>query len=314
MKKMLFGIAAAALVGATGLMADEAAAPAASEQKVLIPTIEFNANALIPSVNINLQYASAYMSDGKILNPESMLFGDLTLSWDVTANSGVYGGIWVANDWNDYNEGVKGDGFGGVQYEPEEIDYYVGAWYTIADLDVVKSLTFDLSYTYWDMPKRTGWNYPGNTKMKLTLDVKTGEFKFCDDKLGITPGIKFNNDFENDEWQIVPYVKGGFAVTEKLGVNSSLELFWENAKWFMGACNHMNDDWRYTDADKNGLATLVWSVDVNFAITDNVSFGPFGKLAWCLDHDYRETWKWNGNPNMKSGCNTLWGVQLNVAF
>ena len=302
---MLFGIAAAALVGATGLMAQEAA-PAASEQKVLIPTIEFNADALIPSVNINLQYASAYMSDGKILNPESMLFGDLTLSWDVTANSGVYAGIWVANDWNDYNEEC------GVQYEPEEIDYYVGAWYTISDLGAIKSLTFDLSYTYWDMPKRTGWNYPGSTKMKLTLDISTGDL-ISDEKKEFKTGIKFNNDFENEEWQIVPYVKGGFEIIDKLSANTSLELFWENAKWYVGGSpNHTNHN--APDYDKNGLSTLVWSLDISYAITDNISFGPFGKLAWCLDHDYRETWKANGNPNMKSGCNTLWGVQLNIAF
>ena len=304
---MLFGIAAAALVGATGLMAQEAAPAAQSEQKVLIPTIEFNANALIPSVNINLQYASAYMSDGKILNPESMLFGDLTLSWDVTANSGIYAGIWVANDWNDYNEAD------GVQYEPEEIDYYVGAWYTIDDLEVIKSLTFDLSYTYWDMPKRTGWNYPGSTKMKLGLDIHTGDFKCCDDKLSVTPGIKFNNDFENEEWQIVPYVKAGYSICDKLSADSKLELFWENAKWYVGGANHRNHK-PVADCDKNGLSTLVWSLDLNYAITDKVTFGPFGKLAWCLDHDYRETWKFNGSANMKSGCNTLWGVQLNIAF
>ena len=237
MKKMLFGIAAAALVS-TGLMAQEAAAPIEqSESNVLFPTVEFNAKALIPEVKINLQYASAYMSDGKILNPESMLFGEVDLGWNLTKNSGLYTGIWVANDWNDYNEAD------GVQYEPEEIDYWVGGWYELAfDTDAaLKSLTFDLSYTYWDMPKRTGWNYPGSTKMKLTLDIATNEFKFCDDKLGITPGIKINNDFENEEWQVVPYVKAGYGITDALSVSSSLELFWENAKWYVGGSpNHTN--------------------------------------------------------------------------
>ena len=315
MKKLLFGIAAAALVGATGLMAQEAA-PAASEQNVLIPTIDFNAKALIPSVSLNLQYASAYMSDGKILNPESMLFGDLSFGWDLTANSGIYAGIWVANDLNNFNNGYDG-GYAGIQYEPEEIDYYIGAWYTISDLAAIKSLTFDLCYAYWDMPKRAhkkgGWNPPGSTKMKLTLDTHTGEFKFVDDKLGITPGIKINNDFENDEWQVVAYTNASYQIMDKLSANTSLELFWEDARWHVGRANHSNKN-GHAKWDKKGLSTLVWSMDLNYAITENVSFGPFAKFAWCLDYHYREGWRQHGDPNMASGCNTLWGIQLNVAF
>lgn len=304
MKKMLFGVMAAALTSVA--MAQEAAPEAA-------PATE--KNPLIPAIEINLKYASAYMSDGKIVNPESMLFGDLCLSWDITEDFGIYAGIWVANDWNDYNEGTKGDHIGGVEYEPEEIDYYAGAWYTLNDLAVVKSLTFDFSYTYWDMPQRTGWNHPGCTKQKAALTVTTGEFKFADDNLSITPGINVNVDPENEEWQVKPFVNAGYAITDKISANTSVELFWENAKSIVGRCNHSaHPGYARADVDKNALTTLVWSADVSYAITENISVGPFGKLAWCLDHDFREEWKAEGSDNMKSGCNTLWGVQMNLSF
>lgn len=281
-----------------------------------------------PSIDITLQYASRYMSDGKIINPESMLFGDLMLGWDFKEFGGIYIGTWVANDWNDYNEAKPHhQGPGAVQYEPEEIDYYFGYTYKLANVPVIDSLNFDLCYAYWDYPKRTKWPSPGETERKISFDVSTGDFAITEN-FTWKPGFMIGWDHENDEWQVKPYVKTTAKLMDNLSFKNSLELFWFNARWMCGGGkgthhHEVDEEGEPTnsieDAYKSGLYTLVWSSELSFAITENISVGPFAKLSWVLDHDYRETWKDKDNryysgANSKSGMNTLWGIQLSFSF
>ena len=310
MKKLMFSLFAAMMLIGVQAMAQDAT----NEKPVWMP-----------SISLTFEYASRYMSDGKIVNPESMLFGDISLGWDFKEFGGIYVGTWVANDWNDWNEGDK------VQYEPEEIDYYIGYYYTLNDVPVVESLTFDLSYAYWDYPKRTKWPSPGETERKVVLDISTADFAIGE-AFTWHPGFYVGWDHENDEWQAKPYVKSSYKVMDKLTFNNSLELFWFNARWMCGGgkgAHHTKvvyDDngeiekvYPKGDAYKNGFYTLVFGADLTYQITENISFGPFAKLAWVLDHDYRETWKDKDNPyyseaNSKSGMNTLWGVKLSISF
>ena len=295
MKKLMFSLFAAMMLIGVQAMAQDA-----TNEKP----------AWLPSVDISFSYGSRYMSDGKIINPESMLFGDINLTWDFKELGGIYLGTWFANDWNDWNEDSK------VQYEPEEWDYWVGYYYTLGDVPVVESLTFDLSYTYWDYPKRTKWPAPGETERKVVLDISTADFAIGE-AFTWHPGFYIGWDHENDEWQAKPYVKSSYKVMDNLTLNNSLELFWFNARWMCGGYDGTHHP--KADAYKNGFYTLVFGADLTYQITENISFGPFAKLAWVLDHDYRETWKDKDNPyyseaNSKSGMNTLWGVKLSISF
>ena len=134
MKKLMFSLFAAMMLIGVQAMAQDA-----TNEKPIWQ----------PSVDISMSYSSRYISDGWVINPESMLFADINLTWDLKEFGGIYLGCWVANDWNDYNKDSR------IDYEPEEWDYWVGYYYTLNDVPFVESLTFDLSYTYWDYPKRT---------------------------------------------------------------------------------------------------------------------------------------------------------------
>ena len=126
MKKLMFSLFAAMMLIGVQAMAQDA-----TNEKPIWQ----------PSVDLSLSYSSRYISDGWVINPESMIFGDINLTWDFNEFGGIYIGTWFANDWNDYNEGahVPGDGLGGVVGEPEEIDYYFGYGHTFEELDVIQN-------------------------------------------------------------------------------------------------------------------------------------------------------------------------------
>ena len=162
MKKvwMCFALAAVAAVTA---MAQEEAEVSVEESSGWTPT-----------VGLTLEYNSRYMSDGNILNPKSMIMGSFDLGLESADGYGFYAGIWGAYDQNNYNSAD------GINHDFEEVDYYFGAWYAIGDA------TIDLGYTYWDMPKRTGWNGVGCTQQKLNLDVN---YKFAlSEESSLKPG------------------------------------------------------------------------------------------------------------------------------
>ena len=294
MKKLMFSLFAAMM-----LIGVQAIAQDATNEKPIWR----------PSVDISMSYSSRYISDGWVVNPESMLFADINLTWDFNEFGGIYIGTWVANDWNDYNRDSR------IDYEPEEWDYWIGYYYTLNDVPVVNSLTFDLSYTYWDYPKRTQWPARGETERKVALDISTGDFAITED-FTWHPGFFVGWDHENDEWQAKLYVKSSYKISDKLSFNNGLDLFWNNGRWRCGGYDGVNHAKRagLLDSYKNGFSTLVWSADLSYAINDYISFGPFAKLAWVLDHDYREVWKSESSPNHKSGMNNLWGVQLSISF
>lgn len=244
----------------------------------------------IPDISLKAQWASRYLSRGNVVNPESMTFYDFSLSL-----KGLYAGIWIANDQNDYNRDSR------IDYEPEEIDYYIGYGYTFEELPVINSLSLDFCYTYWDYPERSGWPSVGEQQHELALGANLGVF--------LNPGVKICWDPENEKWY------GNFNVSydynfkdlgaEIVTLNTGLQLWWGNNAYFFLNDRHDNDI---------AFTTLCWNTSIDIAICENVTFGPFATLAWALDPAYRESWKGAGNANSADGLNTLWGVQLSLSF
>ena len=89
MKKLMFSLFAAMMLIGVQAMAQDAT----NEKPVWQPSVE-----------LSLSYSSRYISDGWVINPESMIFGDINLTWDFKEFGGIYIGTWFANDWNDWNE------------------------------------------------------------------------------------------------------------------------------------------------------------------------------------------------------------------
>ena len=273
-KKVMCGfVGTAMLIGAQVFAQD--AAPVAQKQNEWKPSIEFK-----------LEYASRYMSKGKVCNPDRMIFSDLYIGL-----KDFYVGAWVANDLTDYNEGS------GIAYEPEEWDYYFGYATEISDLPIINSLTIDGSFTYFDYPTRSGWD-KSSTEQELAIKLTTGLF--------LNPGILVAWDYENDMWWAKTFVNYKYPLTqvfENLAFKTGAELLWGNTR-FNGGLHDEDDTY------KNALTALVWNVEFNYDITENFSCGPFGQVAWALDHDIREAWK-DGDG---SSCNMLWGFRVIASF
>lgn len=302
MKKLLMGLIAAVMMG-TNVMAQEA------EEESKKP-------CWLPDVDLTLEYASRYLSDGRVINPKQMIFIDAFANWTITDDFGFYGDLWFANDWNDYNKDS------GIKNEPEEIDWSIGVWYHVGGISGIGGLNFDLSHSRWFYPERTGWNCPGETKYVLALDISTDDIKITD-KFSWKPGICTRLDYENDEWNTDIYAKTSWEIVDKLTLDNKAQIFWGNSKWNAGS------NGRYVSIEdedgevlgyaknpiyKNMFTTFVLSADLTYQLTDHFSVAAFGKLAYALNHTFRDSWKGEGNPNHASGCNDLWGVRLGVSF
>ena len=303
MKNFLKGAFAIAALAGAQVFAQEAA-PEMKEEKVC---------GLIPSeVSLTLEYKSRYISDGFVVNPQNMLFGSFDLSWDLTSHDGIYVGIWGANDLNRYNADSK------VKYEPEEFDYYIGYWYTLKlESDNFENLNFDLSYTYWDYPSRTGWEYVGSQQNTIALDINTG---IKNEKLDtLKPGVTINWDPENEKYYANIYIKAADTIWTKddedekkkqtLGWNSSVELMWGNSHYVDAAFLDVDGT---NDIHKNTFTTLTWKAGLDYSPMKNVSVGPFVQLSFALDHECRDSWKLDDNS--KSGVNNLWGFGASFKF
>ncbi len=297
MKKLLSSIlAVAALVSIQAFAQDEAAEESPS---LLAQLKESTKCSIIPtSIKLSLDYKSRYLSDGRVINPKQMLFGEIDLYWDFT-NDGVYAGIWGANDLNDYNRGS------GIKYEPEEFDYYIGYWYEWGDLgDVVKSVCVDVSYTYWDYPSRSGWECVGEQQNTFTVDVSA---PLGVDAVSVKPGVKVNWDPENEKIYGDVYVGLGksFEDCKCLSLGTKFELFWGNGNYYV--------------LDNPQLTTFIWTVNADVSV-GNFTIGPFAQLVWAVGSDTRDFWKERGdfkgsiNDNSKSGVNTCYGVSASFKF
>ena len=281
LKQVFSGLFAAAMMfGATAVAQDVA------EEK----------NEWMPEFSFSAKYASRYLSKGKVVNPESMTIYDASLSLQ-----GFYAGIWIANDQNDYNRES------GIDYEPEEIDYYIGYGYTFEEIPVVNSISLDVCYTYFDYPSRAyDHNVPG--KREYWTDGQTDEYALSVNfGLMFAPGFKVCWDPEHEIWYGNLNASWDYNFKEEgleaLTFSTSVEAWWGNNNFFSGKDEHDNDI---------AWTTLCWNTSLDYQVCENVTFGPFATLAWAIDPAYRKSWK--DNDNAKSGCNTLWGVKLAFSF
>ena len=284
-----------------GLFAVMMLAACAMAQEITVPEDK----TFVPELSLSLEYATRYMSKGKIVNPEDMFFGDLCVSL-----AGFYFDLWGAFDANKYNEGdgIKGDGVGGVKHTFEEIDYGFGYAYTFENLDVINSLGIDVGVTYWDYPKRLGWQCVNEQQYEWHLDLSTGLF--------LNPGVTFYGDFETEKFYGKVYANYEYELAENLALDNKLELFWGNSKYNAGDYSVKHNGVRSSDEDtyKEAFSTLVWTISLNHTINDYLSWGVYAKLACALDHDIRDAWKEHGSANSKSGVNNLFGVTVSASF
>ncbi len=326
MKKLLSSIMAVAALAGIQAFAQEEDSPS-----LLAQLREDTKCSLIPSsIKLSLDYKSRYLSDGRVINPQNMLFGSVDFAWDF-ATDGIYIGIWGANDLNRYNHG----GGDRIDYEPEEFDYYIGYWYEWGDLgehtgDAIKSICLDVSYTYWDYPSRTypkggnksrdSWYAIGEQQHTITVDVSAG---LGVEAISVKPGFKVNWDPEMEKIYGNLYVSLGkdFEDAKWLSVGTRFDLFWGNGNYVKRAFPDAEER-HWGDTDKETFTTFIWTVSADFTPFADSDFkglksftiGPFAQLVWALDHECRQTWKTTKQANAKSGLNTCYGLSASYKF
>lgn len=275
LKQLFGGLFAAVMMTGAVAMADEAAA---------------EKEEWIPDISLSAKWASRYLSKGAVVNPDPMMFYDFSVS-----KFGFYAGVWAAEDMTNYN---KHDKIG--RYDTEEVDYYIGYSYTFEELPVLESLTIDACYTYYDYPKRSGWQCVGEQQHEYALSLNAGCF--------LNPGIQICWCSETEKWY--GNLNAGWEYNfkdegvEALTFGTGIEAWWGNNVF--ARCPHHDNDL--------AISTICWGVKLNYAITENISIEPFAQLCWAVDPEIRKRWNADDSANAKQACNTLWGVKLSFEY
>ena len=252
---------------------------------------EAEKNEWVPSLDLNLTYKSRYTSQGEVLNPKSMLFWDATLSL-----KGFYVGVWFANDLNDYNRDSK------ISHEPEEVDYYFGWGHTFKDdaFGALEGISIDLGYTYWDMPKRSGWMAGQHDEYHVKANLECL----------LAPGIEIDWDPRTERWYGNLNVSWSYDFAQSsedlkgLSFDTGCKLYVKN--------NHKMGNWHH-DNDLH-FANLDWTYGFSYAFNEHVKLSVFGEMIFAIDPLERKYWKGEYDPNSKSGVNHVWGSNLNFSF
>lgn len=270
----------------------------------------------VPYVDLSLDLASREVVYGEVDNPKKTLMGDLTLSWYFAENFGIFGDLWIANPWNNWEKDSK------VENEPDEFDYNFGVFYALEDMPLVKQLKFTLYHDRIHYPSRSGWKMPGETKNLLNLTIETADFDICQN-LTWHPGTQISFDYENDEWNVSPFAELKWEICDKLSLTNRAELFWGNARWNAGTANRYvygydeesDTIYRFEHPRyKNAITSFMLGTELAYKVTENISVAVYGKLMWAVDHDIRDVWKLSDDQHNSSGCDDVVGVRMDFSF
>ena len=247
------------------------------------------------SVNLSLQLASKYVTDAFVNTNGLMLFPDLNVSF-----YGAFVGIWGAYDLNKRN-----DADGIDCYNFEEVDIYMGYGYTFEDIPGISSLS--LTGTWWNYyyPHRAGhdggarWD-ENAARNKITFDVCTGSIADTGIAVGTTLEWLYDHKDGCNHWGygVDIYATKSFAlaaVSEKLSFDNSVDFF------IFDHC--------YNGRDTFGA--LQYTAALNYAVCENVSFGPFVSCLQQLSHNSRRAAR-KSSANYKSDI--FCGFSVNAGF
>lgn len=287
MKKFAAFLMMFALVSSMSLFAQEAAAPAPAEEVPAIETEE--SNEWIPYVLLGADWASSYMCDGKVGNPDPMAF-----LWAETGLKGFRLGIWSAIDLTEYNNPDHSGAYkNDREYRPEEIDYEIGYGYTFKKLPV-SDLTLDIAWKYFQYP-RALFGHDNPLDMKIYLDNVLRDITDEDSKWSLGTGVTFRYDLDKYTWYGWYDVTVGYQFCDKLSGALSTKLYW-GTKSKMRAAYGLNRDC---------VSSLLVRGDLSYALCNNVSVGIWGEAGYAVDHEIRQDWKAdtiNNEENFRVGA------------
>ena len=238
----------------------------------------------LPSLELSLDHASRYMSEGKVDNPDPINTISLTAEWGLTDDFAFHiGGVSIIDDTDSC----------GRDDNVEEWDWLAGVTFTLPG-----GVEVTIDYIYY--------NYPGDKVHTHDTDTKEYEIDVTATEVFLSPGIVFVHDFENDTIKAnvnVTYEHDLAFISEKLGFECPVELW---------ACNH-----QYTECTRH---TAVYSLCVqptlSYEISENVSIGAYVQMGWAIDGSVRRDWRGSEEDenNNNSAFNICWGLNLTATF
>lgn len=287
MKKNFF-LALVCIFGlGSSIIAQEAAAPAADAQPVVVE----ETTCTLPSVSLALEWRTSYVSKGKIINPDPIVAADLFVEWQ-----GLYVEFWAAFDMSDYNSFGRSPYGNDRKYRAEEVDYTIGYGYTFDDLlGDFSPVSFDVNWTYYQYPRyRDGRSHFHETPFTLTvkLDNVLQSFVAEDSKHALGIGAKTTYDLTHYYWYGQAFAEYSYALCDKTSISVSNNWYW--------------GDQNFNSFNSRALNATDLRVDVKYALCDNVTLGAYVAGGWAIDQQNRKAWKAdpnNNNANFWGGLN-----------
>ena len=287
MKKLTAFLMMFAMVATMGAFAQDAEVVVEENKK----------DAWIPGISLSVDWASRYMSDGVVVNPDPCAFLDASASWDF----GLYLEVWAAMDLNHFNQPDHGS----YSYKnnrrgrAEEIDYVIGYSYTTDKIFDFSDVTFDLSWKYFQYPRAFfGHDNPFDTTISLDNLFKNNE-NLQDHSLKVAATWRYDLEhYTNYGWLEVAY---GYNFTEKLSGGVSTKVF------YCGQQKAKNSFGVHHDC----FSTLEVKTSLGYAITDNLSASTFVDCGWGLEKGCRDTMK---DSYCNNALNIRYGAGMSYSF
>ncbi len=253
-------------------------------------------NAWIPGVELSAKWASRYMCDGAIVNPDPCAFLDAYAAWDC----GLYLDLWAAMDLNHFNRPDHGS----YSYDnnrrgrAEEIDYAIGYNYTYKKLDF-SDVTFDVSWKYFRYPKAYfKHDNPLDTTISLDNVFKNNE-NLQDHSLKLAATWRYDlKHYTNYGWLEATYK---YDFNEKLTGKLSSKVFY---------CGQQKAKNSY-GVKHDCFSSLEVEASLSYAITKQLSATTFVDGGWALEEGVRDVWK---DSSVSNAFNVRYGVSMAYSF
>ena len=254
-------------------------------------------DAWIPGISLSAEWASRYMCDGAIVNPDPCAFLDATASWDC----GLYLDVWAAMDLNHFNQPDHGS----YSYKnnrrgrAEEIDYVIGYSYTAKNLLDFSEVTFNLAWKYFQYP-RAYFRHDNPFDTTISLDNVLKNFENLQDhslKLAATWRYDLEH-YTNYGWLEAVY---GYTFNEKLKGELSTKVFY---------CGQQKAKNSY-GVKHDCFSSLEVTASLSYAITKQLSANTFIDGGWALEDGVRDVWK---ASSVSNAFNVRYGVGLGYKF
>lgn len=237
--------------------------------------------AWLPSLELGLDHASRYISEGNVGNPDPVNKVTLRAEWGITDNLSIHAeGLAIVDETDACNK----------KNNVEEWDWKLGATLTTPEIAVIGALEFNVDYIYYRYPSSDADVDP----QEYEIDVNASD-------LFLSPGFAFVHDFKYNVIKAnanVTYEQPLPFISEKLSFECPLELWTGNR--------------RYTGCSKHGaLYSLCLQPTLKYTINENLSICGYTLMAWALDSTVRRDWRDDENNNAFNIC---WGMSLTANF